>query len=185
MDPFPAGLTPPIAAFILTLLAALALRLYLQRWRVMQLVTVVDGDTYVAVDTRGTRRRLRLFAADCPEMGQTLGPQAKHFVHRTVGRRWVRVQLLGKDRYRRHVARVVVEGQDLAVMLVNEGLAYPLKAHWRLRLAAWNARWHRKGVHGAGTEPRPWHWRAKSRGRRFVAYWTSRLRRRKMRGRRG
>lgn len=183
MDPFPAGLTPFPALFFLALLVGLALRLYFQRWRAMQLVTVIDGDTYVAVDAKGTRRRLRLFAADCPELGQLHGPQAKHFVHRAVGRRWVRVQLLGTDRYRRHVARIVVEGQDLAVLLVNEGLAHPLKAQWRLRLAAWNARWHRKGVHAPGSGAKPWHWRSKSRVSRFVSYWTGRARREKIRRR--
>ena len=145
----------------------------------MKLITVIDGDTFVAVDARGTHRRLRLHGVDCPEMGQKNGPQAKHFVHQFVSKKWVHVSLLGKDRYRRHLATVHVEGNDLAYALVEAGLAYPLTGNLRLKFAALGAKVARRGVHASWWQSKPWTWRSRNSVGRFVHYWSQRIQRRR------
>ncbi len=137
----------------------------------MKLATVIDGDTYAAVDLKGRRYRIRLQGADCPELHQRNGPQAKHFVHKTVGKRWVKVRLRGKDRYRRHLADVRVEQQDLAWLLVRAGLAYPLGDSWRLKTARLTAWLQRRGVHAGFGQAKPWQGRQSGRWLRTVRYW--------------
>lgn len=137
----------------------------------MKIITVIDGDTYIGLDRRGVRRRLRIKNADCPELGQKDGLLAKHFVHRFISKRRVRVRLVGRDRYGRHLAHLNVEGEDLAHALVKEGLAYPLGRGWSLKWVGWMARLQRKGVHGRWGAAKPWEHRTRGRWFRALRYW--------------
>lgn len=143
----------------------------------MRLVTVIDGDTYMAVDRRGRKRKLRLADhLDCPELDQRNGEAARKFVCELAERQLVRVQLRGRDRYRRHLARIRVGGQDLGLALVSAGLAYTQKkSSMRLRLAALRARAARRGVHRGFGQAKPW--QARTRKSSF-GYWFARKKRR-------
>jgi len=165
----------PFAVWLL-LLGGLALgfRAYLRRWRPMRLVTIIDGDTYIAIDTRGKRRKLRLQDVDCPELSQRNGREAQAFGRAVVGKSYVQVQLRGRDRYRRHLARIRVQGDDLSLALVRAGLAYPLADDWRLRGAAFRAALARKGVHSGFGQAKPWQsWSRSS----WVGRWLTRYKR--------
>lgn len=151
---------PRIEWFCLFAIVAIGIWLYQRRARPMRLVTIVDGDTFIALDRKGVRRKLRLRNIDSPELAQRNGKRAREFVQRLTKDRVVRVRLLGRDRYGRHLATVRVAGKDLALMLVREGLAYPLKG-WRLRLAGAGAWLTRRGVHSGFGQAKPWE--AKSR----------------------
>lgn len=137
----------------------------------MKIITVIDGDTCIGLDRRGVKRRLRLKNIDCPELDQKDGPLAKQFVHKFIAKKRVGVRLVGRDRYRRFLAHVQVEGADLATALVREGLAYPTGGTWSLRLAGWGARLRGKGVHGRWGATKPWQHRSKSRLVRALRYW--------------
>jgi micrococcal nuclease len=135
----------------------LATTAYLRRWRAMRLVTVIDGDTFVAVDRHGVKRRLRLARVDCPELGQRNGDVARDWVAQRTAKKWVQVRLVERDKYRRYVAHVRVDNEDLATALVREGLGFPLDKGVRLRVAALSAWVQRKGVHRGVGQPKPWH----------------------------
>lgn len=137
-----------------------------RRWRPMRLVAIVDGDTFEAVDARGRRRRLRLRAVDCPELDQPFGEAARTFVQRWAGRRWVRVRLRGRDRYRRHLADVRLERADLAAALVRAGLAWPLAGAGSLRWTVWQARLAQRGLWSAWRRRAPWQSPSRRRRRR-------------------
>jgi len=137
----------------------------------MRLVTVIDGDTFIAIDTRGRRRKLRLQDVDCPELSQRNGREAQTFVRAAAGKNYVQVKLLGRDRYWRHLARIRIQGQDLGLALVRAGLAYPISGGWRLRSAALRAAWARKGMHRGFGQPKPW--RSSSRVS-WIGRWLSR-----------
>jgi micrococcal nuclease len=122
----------------------------------MQLITVIDGDTFMVVDKSGTKRKLRLLDVDCPELNQRNGKEAKAYVAKMCLKRYVSVRLTGRDRYRRHLANVRVGGQDLAYLLVQQGLAYSIGGSWRLRLAGMGARMTGKGVHRGFGQSKPW-----------------------------
>lgn len=142
--------------------AALAMALawcWSRRKRRMKVVTVIDGDTVAAVDTRGKKYRLRLRGIDCPEIGQSLGAEARQALIDLVAKQWVYVRLHGRDRYRRHVADVwAPDGTLTQAALVRAGLAHVLDGNWRLQWLQWPARLQLKGVHAWG-QKKPWAFR--------------------------
>lgn len=122
----------------------------------MRLVTVIDGDTYMGVDMRGKRRKMRLRQVDCPELDQRNGQAAKRFVIELAGKQVVRVRLRGRDRHHRHLCDVRIDGQDLGLALVRAGMAYPTSRSIALRLAASGAWLQGKGVHRGFGQRKPW-----------------------------
>lgn len=136
----------------------------------VKIITVIDGDTYMAIDKRGVKRKIRLVGADCPELNQRNGPEAKAYAARHIHRKWVKATFLGRDKYRRHLARISCEGQDLAVMLISAGMAYPLGHKGKLQYLS--ALLQRKGVHSGFGQRRPWQ---AARGSTW-RYWLRRLR---------
>lgn len=168
-------LPTPLLALGAFLLAWLALRLYLRRWRPMRLITVIDGDTFMAVDMAGKRRKLRLLGVDCPELNQRNGPEARSFVQQAAAKEVVQVRLKGRDRYKRDLADVQVGGKSLALMLVRAGLAYPLGGSLSLRMASTGAWLSRRGVHKGFGQKKPW--QSNSRGTGLVRWLSYRLKR--------
>lgn len=164
--------------WILGLLALCAALAYARRPRPMRLVTIIDGDTFMAVDTRGRRRKLRLADVDCPELSQRNGQEARDFVRALTRNTWVSVKLRGRDRYGRHLARIRVAGEDLGHALVKAGLAYPLISGGRYRFAALQARLARRGVHKGFGQAKPWEAASRSSwlGRKLHRRRTSALR---------
>lgn len=146
----------------------LALRAYLRRWHTMRVVTVIDGDTVIAVSAKGRKRRIRLAGIDAPEQGQRMAEQAKQFVMARCLRQLVRVKLVGTDRYGRHVGYVRTNGRCLSRLLVSEGLAFALPAAWGLRGASTLAWLRGRGVHRGFGQPKPW--AAGTRRFRFVGW---------------
>lgn len=124
--------------------------------RRLKVITVIDGDTFMAVSQQGKRYKLRLYGCDCPEVGQRYAHEASQAVKDLVGGKWVKVRLRGRDRYRRHLASVRTPGgADLCKELLKQGLAFPLpgKFSW----AAAGARLRRKGVwSGFFNASKPW-----------------------------
>jgi endonuclease YncB( thermonuclease family) len=110
--------------------AALRIALY-----ALVALIVVDGDTIkspygltyriLGYDTPET------FRAKC-DAERELGFAAKARLEELLTNREVRVLESGKmDRYGRSLARVTVDGEDLAVVMVREGLARPYKGEKR------------------------------------------------------
>lgn len=110
------------------------------RPRLLRAPWVVDGDT---IDDLRTGKRYRLANIDAPETGaharchyeRQRGEEAKRVAellvrsasHVSVRETW-RV-----DRYGRHVAYVLIDGDDLGTLLLRRGLARP----WRGRRRRW------------------------------------------------
>lgn len=146
---------------------------YLFRAKRVKIVTVIDGDTFIAITRAGKRIKIRLLDADCPELNQRNGPEAKAFAAKYIHKKWVDARFHGRDKYRRHLAHVRVNRQDLATLLIAQGLAYPLGKKGRLQyLSAWIGR---KGVHAGFGQRRPWQ---SARGG-AVRYWFKRLRKKR------
>lgn len=92
---------------------------------------VTDGDTLWVRSTRGAPRPLRIQAIDAPEICQPFGREAQAALAARVLHRRVLVSARGKDDYRRTLARVRHDGEDVGAWLVAEGYA-------------WAHRWHRR-----------------------------------------
>jgi endonuclease YncB( thermonuclease family) len=118
----------------------------------LKVITVIDGDTCIAVDPKGVRRKLRLVGVDAPENGQRLSAEARDFLRAELLNRWSRVRWYGQDRYRRHLVRLTGRNGDVSAGLLRKGLAYPTKGVG-LRLHALVARLTLRGVWLTGARP--------------------------------
>jgi len=89
---------------------------------------VTDGDTlWVRVDGASLRakpKKLRLQGIDAPERCQAWGAQASDALARRVLHRRVQFETVAQDRYHRSIARVSIDGDDLAAWMVAHGHAW-------------------------------------------------------------
>jgi endonuclease YncB( thermonuclease family) len=85
---------------------------------------VVDGDTLVLLISGHDQERIRLAGIDCPERRQAFGTRAKQALAERVAGKEVTVEWEKRDRYGRVVGKVVVDGRDVDLALVREGMCW-------------------------------------------------------------
>jgi len=81
-------------------------------------VRAVDGDTI-----RVGSQRIRLRGIDTPEMSELEGPAAKQRLEQLLRSGSVRIVPRGRDVYNRLVADVLINEQNVAEILRNEGFS--------------------------------------------------------------
>ena len=125
--------------------------------------SVIDGDT---IEVAG--QRIRLHGIDAPESRQLCrrdgerwrcGKDATSALKAFLGSRPVSCEELGRDRYRRVVAKCTVDGVDLGEWMVSQGwaVAYYLYSYEYSR-AEQRAKSAPRGI-WAGEFDKPWEWR--------------------------
>ena len=92
-----------------------------------KVVGVSDGDTVTVWRNGHDQVRIRLSGIDAPELHQAFGQQAKGLMSRLVFGRNVSVRVVDHDRYRRTVARLSVDGQDVGLAMLRQGFAWHYK----------------------------------------------------------
>ncbi len=151
-------------ALVLALIATPALA------DVVGVASVIDGDT---IEVHG--QRIRLHGIDAPESRQLCrldskpwqcGKDAANALADKIARRPVTCEDLGRDRYKRIIARCTVAGEDINAWMVSQGWAL---AYRRYSLdyvdEEADAQSARRGI-WATEFVKPWEWR---RGKRLVA----------------
>ena len=131
---------------------------------------VIDGDS---LEIAG--ERIRLHGIDAPESSQICrldgkrwqcGKDAANILADKIARRPVTCEDLGRDRYKRIIARCAVAGEDIGSWMVQQGLAL---AYRRYSLdyidEEAEAQAARRGI-WASEFVKPWEWR---RGKRLAA----------------
>jgi micrococcal nuclease len=95
-------------------------------WAASAKVThVTDGDTlWVLPQAGGPPVRIRIDGIDAPEICQTGGPSARDALAARVKGRTVELVVRGEDDYGRTVAGLVLEGEDMAAWMVEQGHAW-------------------------------------------------------------
>lgn len=111
---------------------------------------VTDGDTlWVRPAAGGEPVELRLLDLDAPEGCQSYGAEARAALRERALHQRVRVRTRGLDDYRRQLAQVEVQGEDVGAWLVRYGYAWSTtfrgKAGPYARLEA-QARRERRGL---------------------------------------
>lgn len=130
--------------------------------------SVIDGDT---IEVHGTR--IRLAGIDAPESRQTCrvkatketircGQHAALWLADMIGTRPVTCATMGRDKYRRTLARCAVDGLDIGAAMVRNGWALPyMRPGKRYEVDESIARKAKAGLWATRFQ-KPWDWRRRN-----------------------
>ena len=128
----------------------------------LRVVGVHDGDTITGLDDSKTQFKIRLDSIDAPELGQPFGQASKKALSEKVFGKDVVVIAKTKDKYGRTVGHVMIDGRDVNLAMLEEGMAWHYEKYdhnKRLREAEQSARAANKGLWTDGDAVPPWDWR--------------------------
>ena len=89
-----------------------------------KVVRVSDGDTCDVEKADGATVRIRIYGVDAPELAQEFGKKSRKYLDRRIFRQTVTVEKFYDDQYGRCVGRIMLDGQDLALELLREGMVW-------------------------------------------------------------
>lgn len=129
-----------------------------------RVIKIADGDTITVLREGKMQIKIRFADIDCPERGQPWGRNATEALKEAIGSNEVGVEVLGKDRYGRTIARVYVDSISMNRYLVESGncWVYPKYAKDPILFGLEdNAKAARKGLWQIPDSERvpPWEWR--------------------------
>ena len=88
-----------------------------------KVVSIHDGDTITVL--QGKRQiKVRLFGIDAPELKQPYGKKSKQFLVNLIAGKVVEVEENGKDRYKRTIGTIYLNGKDINAQMVANGYAW-------------------------------------------------------------
>jgi endonuclease YncB( thermonuclease family) len=133
-----------------------------------KVVKVSDGDTLTIATDENKLVKIRLYGIDSPEKKQNFGDKAQDFLSQQIKDKYVTVDVIDIDQYKRSVGRVFIDDVDINREMVKEGYAWvytqyckiPQRAEWE-RLQE-TAKEHRKGLWNSNNPIAPWQWRKDS-----------------------
>lgn len=96
-----------------------------------RVVGVIDGDTIDLLTPEKRLVRVRLAGIDAPERSQAFGTVSKQALSDLIFSREVTVNWRKKDRYGRVVGKVLLNGVDTDLKMLELGLAWHYKQHAR------------------------------------------------------
>lgn len=140
-------------------------------------IKVIDGDSFHALHSDGSKVTIRLYGIDCPERGQPYGDSAKQFLSGQIAHKKILIKQMDKDRYARVVAKVYMlnteyskKKSDLNILVLQNGYAW-----WYTRYAP-NEHSYQTAMRSAQRKKRglwrykhsiaPWKWRKMSKNTR-------------------
>ena len=133
-----------------------------------KVVSIADGDTVTVLDAAQTQHKVRLAGIDAPERKQPFGQVARQYLASAVFGKTVTIEWSKVDRYRREIGKVLLDGKDINLMLVDAGLAWHYKFYEREQspedrhsysTAEQRARAARRGLWRENTPSPPWEFR--------------------------
>lgn len=92
-----------------------------------KIVKVSDGDTVILLDSNKQQHKIRLNGIDSPERGQDYGTKATEFTRNLCAGKYVKVEIIGYDQYKRVLGVVYVDDINVNEALLKEGLAWRYK----------------------------------------------------------
>jgi endonuclease YncB( thermonuclease family) len=125
----------------------------------LKVVGVHDGDTINGLDDSKTQFKIRLDAIDAPELGQPFGQASKKALSEKVFGKNVVVIAKTKDKYGRTVGHVMIDGRDVNLEMLKEGMAWHYEKYdhnKRLREAEQSSRADKKGLWADGDAAPRW-----------------------------
>lgn len=89
-----------------------------------KVIGVMDGDTIKILTSERQQIKVRLYGIDAPEKKQPYGIAAKQYLADLVAGKTVQIEEHGKDRYKRVLGIVYLDGKDVNEILVLNGYAW-------------------------------------------------------------
>ena len=94
-----------------------------------KVVSVHDGDTITLLDATQRQHKIRLAGIDAPELGQAYGRVSRQHLADQVAGRTVVIEWSKRDKYQRLVGKVLLNGRDINITLIEAGLAWHYKKY--------------------------------------------------------
>ncbi len=94
-----------------------------------KVVKITDGDTLYVLDANYEQHKIRLAGIDAPERKQAYGLASRKHLLSIVAGKQVTVEYQKRDRYRRIIGKVLVDGIDVCLEQVKAGLAWHYKKY--------------------------------------------------------
>lgn len=88
-----------------------------------KVISIHDGDTITILQNK-QQIKVRLFGIDAPELKQPYGKKSKQFLANLIADEVVEVDENGKDRYKRTIGTVYLNGADINAQMVANGYAW-------------------------------------------------------------
>ena len=160
--------------YVLTILFALYVT-YVRADFTAKVQRVVDGDTIHVKDEAGKKFKVRLTGIDAPEKNQPYGLASAYHLRELLLNKLVLLKsksMNGKpysvDRYKRVLAKVILDGKDVNLSQVLRGYAWHFKRYQKQQSlfdrdsyseAELNAKKNELGLWGEKKQIAPWKWR--------------------------
>lgn len=123
---------------------------------------VIDGDTLDCI-VDGNVERIRLYGIDAPEGNQSFGAESTEHLRQLVSGKHCRIEVTGKDRYGRSIAKLWNESGYMNQTMVRDGAAWWYRKYAPsdagLSAAEDAARSERKGLWMEAQPIAPWDFR--------------------------
>lgn len=94
-----------------------------------RVIGVTDGDTIALLDVNRTQYKIRLSGIDAPEKRQAFGNVSKQNLARLIFQKEVTVEYNKRDRHGRIVGKVFLDGNDICIRQIEDGLAWHFKKY--------------------------------------------------------
>jgi micrococcal nuclease len=132
-----------------------------------KVVHIVDGDTFDILTPFNQQVRVRLEGIDAPERGMDFYKVSKLRLGELCSDEEVRLEVNGKDRYKRVIGRPFLDdGTDICLIMVEEGMAWHFLKYSdekALHEAEQRAREQRAGIWSLPDPTPPWEHRKKGK----------------------
>ena len=122
---------------------------------------VSDGDTVWVTDSQRYRHKIRLLDIDAPESSQTFGAESTARLKALVFGKIVSVEYSERDQYGRVLGTIWLDGKDINLQMVREGMAwrYHYSKNEKYAAAQSVARTARAGLWASQKAQDPWAFR--------------------------
>ena len=90
-----------------------------------KIIKIIDGDTvYFQANNDDDYKKLRLVGIDAPEMKQPFGHKSRQCLANLINNKLVQIITYGEDRYKRTLAKIIIEKIDINQAMIKNGCAW-------------------------------------------------------------
>ncbi|AKL98090.1 thermonuclease family protein [Endomicrobium proavitum] len=126
---------------------------------------IADGDTLTIINSDNKLVKIRLYGIDAPETKQEFGSNSKQFLSSQINGKYITVDVIDIDKYKRSVGRVFIDDLDINREMVKNGYAWVYSQYMKLpEKSEWEnlqtiAKADKKGLWQEDNPTAPWKWR--------------------------